>query len=424
MLESTPWMTPDVIRSVGRYSALFALAVLAVIAQLALICVRVDGHLGTASWHLVLIPIYLVVGLVWCASAWAAVAPSAKSAAAADRRRRHASRYGGTDAETAREAHHDSDAEGSDDELPEAPRALKVAGFVLVSALAAFTVLAGALANGEVAAWILMFPLAVLALYAAVPSAAAALVMVVPGPATAAAEEGADPDAPPTFSMVPAPASQRAIAFVLALCPLILTVTQGALIAAKIDGGLSDAAWGLVFLPSYMFPLVALAESRAEAATINAVRAVHPNADPESLPSPPSMFGTIVGIIFRGAFTYTTLGLIIAKLQSGSPMLAVAVIPVWITLIVLALLFGCCVPCVTSGILPDADASGLGHLSRAAAAAVPVARRIEYRTGSSHSLHAISTATPLAGASATAASSSGHSLADRAAASTEQLMAK
>ncbi|ORZ36743.1 hypothetical protein BCR44DRAFT_41848, partial [Catenaria anguillulae PL171] len=344
---------------------LLALGILVLITQLALICVRVDGLIAW-NWHFVLIPMYLLLGTALVSSFKSAVKPSKPSSEHDD--------VGAHD--------HDERAQSG----PEAPRAVKLAGLLFLASLTSLVILIAATANGSVAAWSMAIPYAICELYAIAPNVLGAIFLAVPVANPESANGDDDEDERP-MAMQPAPWPLRIRKLITSLIPAALRITQAALIISKLDGNL-DASWPAVFIPTYLWPLSTVWSTIVAVLVMNGTLPVPAGSE---RPKGASILSALVGSLVYYALVYTTIGLIINKLATGSPTLAVAVVPVWIVLILLTCLFGCCIPCATSagGLDMDemaaAEAGSAGGAAGGGEARLPVARRIEYK-GSTESV--------------------------------------
>ncbi|KAI9188383.1 hypothetical protein H9P43_002774 [Blastocladiella emersonii ATCC 22665] len=360
MLERTPWLTPDLLSSIGSLSFLVALVFILLIVQLSLVCVRVEGMIG-GSWHLILLPSYLIFGTLFLSSAKSAASPKRATPANYDDEDEHAAPE------------------------PETPRALKVAGAVFVGTLVALVALTAAAADGTIPAWPLAIPYAICELYLVVPTILAA--MLLPGePDDDHAAADADSTAPRPVPR--APLALRLRLLVTSLLPFILRATTAGLVLAKLCGAL-DASWALVFLPLYLFPLFTVISAIR---TASAIRAPFPPADGSERPTWGALIASLVLALVLYAFVYVTLGLVVLKLESpASVTLAVAVVPVWIALILLTCMFGCCIPVLAAGAGAEvqAEMAEQGEMRRGSGAATPTGMGVRGSHGSLASLVAL-----------------------------------
>ncbi|KNE72802.1 hypothetical protein AMAG_16910 [Allomyces macrogynus ATCC 38327] len=148
-------------------------------------------------------------------------------------------------------------------------------------------------------------------------------------------------------------------------------ILQIALILARAQGSL-DASWPVVFIPTYLGSLSGIFT------LVGMYRAMKSPTPLENKPTLGSLIGATIAHLFGYVLLYGMVSLIVVKLEYGTVSLAVAIVPIWIVLILLACLFGCCIPCATSiGGIDMEDGT------RRASGPIAVNRRIEFRPSSS-----------------------------------------
>ncbi|KAL7749378.1 hypothetical protein RI367_005249 [Sorochytrium milnesiophthora] len=134
-------------------------------------------------------------------------------------------------------------------------------------------------------------------------------------------------------------------------------LVQGILLLLKVNGTLSTVSWPVIFIPSYLLPISMFAYT---AWALSKRR-----RDPESTPLGAIVLSIVLSLIGY-ALLYTTLALVIVKLESSSnlPPLSLCLIPLWIVMGVLLCCFACCLPCMMLGIRSGFDDGQMESLNK------------------------------------------------------------
>jgi hypothetical protein len=116
----------------------------------------------------------------------------------------------------------------------------------------------------------------------------------------------------------------------------VLRVIQVILLCLKLQG-ISDAAWGVVFLPTWVWGAIKLLSIF--------LMSRNPNGNPAKRMMIQSM---ITFFIFSAFFIYTTFGLLVRRLNSEdeTPSAALILIPSFIITGLMFCCMGCCLPCM------------------------------------------------------------------------------
>ncbi|KAJ3366600.1 hypothetical protein GGF31_008021 [Allomyces arbusculus] len=365
MMEKMPWIDAEVYRRVGSLSMLLALAVVIIIAQFAFLCVRVDGKVDW-NWNLVFIPAYLVLAVVGALSLFATLTATADE----------------DDEDRDEEVGDDHSRDGHSMKPRKAPLLSKLLALVFTAALITAVVLIPQAIEGYVPVWSIAIPYAILELY---PLVTKTVRLVIGWP---------DAETPKLAKL-------QLVADTY--LDQLWRILQIGLILARAQGSL-DASWPVVFIPTYLGSLSGIFT------LVGMYRAMKSPTPLENKPTLGSLIGATIAHLFGYVLLYGMVALIVIKLEYGTVSLAVAIVPVWIVLILLACLFGCCIPCATSiGGIDMEDGT------RRASGPIAVNRRIEFRPPSS--LAGSSTAIGGGGGSPASSAASSSSPAAAAAAS-------
>ncbi|KAJ1553456.1 hypothetical protein HK405_007865 [Cladochytrium tenue] len=312
MMDSVPFLDPDMIIMMKQTVAVLAVMSILLLVFPILISLRADGKIS-ASWSVVFIPAYIVLG--------AAVVMSGLNAARPD-----------TDDDDDASSHH---RKGS--------RVVSVVrrslGTVYFALILTFAVLLALRLDGRVGSWSAAFApwFAVEAFHLALGVQIVAEKFVV-GVEVPAAPPSEDDDEAPAYVNRPMTGTEKLVELVSQFVPWALRLVQAILVVVKLQND-DFAPWAVVFIPVFLqgaFTLGMFVPSyhsllRSGATVSEAVTSIVA-----------SLIGTVVVLVLL----YVLVGLLIARLNDGnSPSAAVVLIPVFI---VLSLVFCCasiCLPC-------------------------------------------------------------------------------
>ncbi|KAJ3054049.1 hypothetical protein HK097_002784 [Rhizophlyctis rosea] len=166
----------------------------------------------------------------------------------------------------------------------------------------------------------------------------------------------------------------------------ILRLAQAALIAAKVgDGPLQSTAWGLIFLPTWLWGLTQLLS------IVLACVAVRRSVVVDAERKKEARVGLIIksiGFAVVATLLYVGVGLLVKRLANeessgetpGAPSMGVIFIPTFIVLGLLFCCFCCCLPCLVccfrQGLEAELAEDGVSNVEM-----IPSDRRITYGNG-------------------------------------------
>ncbi|KAI8592845.1 hypothetical protein BDZ88DRAFT_504202 [Geranomyces variabilis] len=126
----------------------------------------------------------------------------------------------------------------------------------------------------------------------------------------------------------------------------VIRLAQLALFIAKINGSLDGVAWGVIFLPTWLWSAFKIIGIFLDRAMI--LRDVKRQAHGQTVDMGPLVVFRIVSLLAVSFFLYLGAGLLVRRLDgdSGKPSAAVILIPVFIICGLLFCCFCCCLPCL------------------------------------------------------------------------------
>ncbi|KAJ3162679.1 hypothetical protein HDU86_003652 [Geranomyces michiganensis] len=165
------------------------------------------------------------------------------------------------------------------------------------------------------------------------------------GTPSLAGEAGADPEAQGQ-PMRPFTGAEKAVFVYDTFITSVLRLAQAALLISKINGSLDDVAWGVIFIPTWLWSAFEILGIFLDRAMV--LRAVKRAAPGQTVDLGPLVVFRIVSLCVVSFFLYLGAGLLVRRLDgdSGKPSAAVILIPVFILCGMLFCCFCCCLPCL------------------------------------------------------------------------------
>jgi hypothetical protein len=323
MMQHMPFLDPDMMLAMNRYFFVVSVLLALLITFFALVALKAQNGIS-ASWVSSFIPLFIVLGLAFITMLLSLFSSS----------------------------------QNPESELPEPPFWLKLYQFAKLSLFFSFVVLIPLRLDEIIRAkWAMIFiPLLIYCAFNLLELCASAKFVKDP---VFVGEEGEDQRFLTFGEKVVALASHFAFSFYTILFAVLLVI--------KLDNP-NGMHWAVVFLPFWIWGFTQVCQ------IVYVYYAMRLAQVPQTPETKASFYGQVFALVIVGAFVYSSVGLLIQRLEAGgvSPSMPVIFIPVFI---ILGILF-CCTCCCLPMAVGAAKADLHNEMTSTTETIVPVERRV------------------------------------------------
>ncbi|KAJ3203591.1 hypothetical protein HDU67_010101 [Dinochytrium kinnereticum] len=328
MMDKVPFIDPEILLALNRTIIIATLFVVAFLLFPIFVSLRADGKVNW-SWPVVFIPAFLAIGAVITS---VLLSPNESDE---------------EDEEDEEQARSDEEPEERRKKKKQSNITVKIGAATYLFFILAFFILLSLRLNGSFESWWVVFaPWYVLEAVHVLMSARSVFAKISKGVVIemhpVGSPEGEDSDAVEVVTRDFTP--MEIIGFVLEeTAGWVLRIAQAVLIPYKLMN--PDAfSWAITFVPAFLIGGVHLLSIIIGCVFTRTDTSVPPEANSARRAS---LTGRLILLIVVAILGYTTIGLLIKRLNNGSdPSSAVILIPVFIVLSILLMIVGCCLPCL------------------------------------------------------------------------------